>query len=70
MNECDFCLTESEHLISVNGGLWAICSICNDYVHLQMTIINKNKEKKEPCVCDGGTRRIPGCCKLVVGEEE
>ncbi len=43
VSECDFCLSESEYLISVNGGLWAICSACNDYVHLQMSIINKEK---------------------------
>ncbi len=49
MNECDFCLTESEHLISVNGGLWAICSVCNDFVHLQMTIINKQRKKERLC---------------------
>ena len=49
MNECDFCLTESDHLISVNGGLWAICSVCNDYVHLQMTIINKQRKEVKLC---------------------
>ena len=52
MNECDFCLTECEHLISVNGGLWAICSVCNDFVHLQMTIINK--QRKDPPRCGHG----------------
>ncbi len=44
MNECDFCRSESEYLIAVNDGLWAICSPCNDYVHIQMDITNKRRE--------------------------
>ena len=46
VNECDFCGTESEYLIAINGGIWAICSPCNDYVHIQMNIINKEEKLK------------------------
>ena len=67
MNECDFCLTESEYLIPVNDGLWAICSTCNDYVHLRMEAVNQ--VVKVPCVCDGGSIRRSGCCKIG-GDEE
>lgn len=45
-NECDFCGSKSSYLIAVNDGLWAICSPCNDYVHIQMDIINKGKVEK------------------------
>jgi len=61
VNECDFCLSESEHLIGVNGGLWAICSVCNDYVHLQMTIINKNKETEKKLCGHGVPYADCGC---------
>ncbi len=67
MNECDFCQIESEYLISVNDGLWAICRVCNDYVHLRMEAVNRVVE--QPCVCDGGEIRRAGCCKIG-GEEE
>jgi len=71
MSECDFCLARAKTLIPINGGLWAICSACNDYTHIQMNIINQHKKlEKEPCVCDGGTRRDPLCCSIVPGEEE
>ncbi len=44
MNECDFCGSESEYLISINGGAWAVCSPCNDIVHIQMSVINRAKD--------------------------
>jgi len=43
-NECDFCGTSSPYLIAINDGIWAICSPCNDYVHIQMSIINRERE--------------------------
>ncbi len=43
-NECDFCGASSPYLIAINDGIWAICSPCNDYVHIQMDIINRRRE--------------------------
>ncbi len=43
-NECDFCGASSPYLIAINDGIWAICSPCNDYVHIQMNIINRGRE--------------------------
>ncbi len=49
MSECDFCQVDSKTLIPINGGLWAICSACNDYTHIQMNIINQTKSITKTC---------------------
>lgn len=71
MNECDFCLAESEHLIPINDGAWAICSACNDVVHIQMNVINKSAAGegiwKEEKLCGHGVPYADCSC---VEEEE
>ncbi len=49
--QCDFCDTLSEHLYTINDGLWAICKSCydNEYgeCHPPEYCVNKSCECEE-----------------------
>ncbi len=62
LNECDFCGSESEYLIAINDGAWAICSPCNDIVHIQMNVVLKERQEK--------LQTAPSTRYTIYGDEE
>lgn len=74
VSECDFCNCESDFLIPINDGLWAICKVCMqihyEFIPKAMNLIEEKKKEDPSLPVLSLAESYEFWLKSLVGEEE